>query len=89
MIVIVYTTPSCPQCRMTKNVLDKEGIRYDAIDLAQHPRMAAALRAQGLATAPVVKVSSKRRGEQVWTGFRPDLIKAIDPKEPIPEEPPA
>ena len=34
MTVRVYTTPNCNQCAMTKMWLDKKGVHYTTVDLA-------------------------------------------------------
>ena len=39
MTVRVYTTPNCNQCAMTKMWLDKKGVHYSAVDLADPANM--------------------------------------------------
>jgi glutaredoxin-like YruB-family protein len=38
--VKLYSTPTCPYCRMAKDFLDKEGVSFDAIDVSQDERAA-------------------------------------------------
>jgi glutaredoxin-like protein NrdH len=64
--VTVYTTPSCPQCEMTKKSLSKGNIRYNVVDLSQDEvAMAMVTNELGYAAAPVVIA-----GDQHWSGFR-------------------
>lgn len=71
-MVTVYTSPSCRQCRMTTNLLDKNGIEYESISLAEHPETADEFRNRGLTQAPVVVTDT-----DTWFGFRPDKIASI------------
>lgn len=71
--VTVYTTgPSCQQCQMTKKMMDREGIKYQEIDLREHPEQLEAFRAQGLTQAPIVTTDIK-----VWSGFRHNKIASL------------
>jgi len=36
----IYSTTWCPDCKATKQVLDKKGIPYEEIDVEQHPEAA-------------------------------------------------
>jgi mycoredoxin len=35
--VTMYTTPWCGYCHRLRGQMDREGIRYDLIDIEQHP----------------------------------------------------
>ena len=72
MQVTVYTTPACVQCQQTKRMMDRLGIRYDAIDLSQHPEQLQQFQADGLTQAPIVVAGDAR-----WTGFRLEKIKSL------------
>lgn len=52
--------------------MDKQGIEYEVKDLTQDPNQLELFKAEGLFQAPVVVA-----GEQRWTGFDPDRIKAL------------
>ena len=52
--------------------MDKQGIEYEVRDLTQDPNQLELFKAEGLFQAPVVVA-----GEQRWTGFDPDRIKAL------------
>lgn len=72
MEVIVYSTPSCVQCKQTYRELDKKGIAYKVVDLAADEAAMSRVRGLGFSQAPVVEA-----GEDMWAGFRPDKIKKL------------
>ena len=83
MTVRVYTTPNCNQCAMTKMWLDKKGVHYATVDLADPANMGdyEAIRALGYKAAPVVAIGDDY--EINWSGFRPDLLAGhcLDPED--------
>ncbi len=80
--VIVYTKPGCQPCKMTKRSMDTLGIRFNAIDIAEHPAAAESLIADGFMTMPVVKLLDGT----TWSGYKPELIKALAEKATAAEE---
>jgi glutaredoxin-like protein NrdH len=72
MEVIVYSTPSCVQCKQTYNELDKKGISYKVVDLSVNDEARSRVLGLGFAQAPVVEA-----GEDMWAGFRPDKIRQL------------
>lgn len=74
--VIVYTKPSgCPGCIGTKRWLDKRGIKYTEISLADvEPKMMDQFREWGYAAAPVVLIYRAGVLTARWSEFRPDLL---------------
>ena len=76
MQVTVYTTPTCPQCEMTKKTLTRGNVRFDIVDLAEDANAMQMVKDMGYVAAPVVVA-----GEQHWSGFRlgaiQNLIKQI------------
>lgn len=70
--VVVYTTPSCPQCMSTKRLMDKKGVRYREVDLTQNPDKLEEFKTQGHTSAPIVTTDTK-----VWSGFRFDKIDSL------------
>jgi glutaredoxin-like protein NrdH len=70
--VTVYTKPACVQCTATYRALDKAGVSYTVVDITEDAEARDYVRALGYLQAPVV-VS----GEDHWSGFRPDRIKAL------------
>jgi glutaredoxin-like protein NrdH len=72
--VTVYTKYGCPQCDMTKRVLDGEGIEYKAINVQDDEEaMHYVKEVLGLTSMPVVVVE----GEEPFTGFRPDKLQEL------------
>lgn len=80
--VTVYTLPNCVQCNATKRELDKLDIKYETVDLSQHPDLADTFRERGHATAPIVTA-----GDETWSGFRLNRIRNLaTKKDPKPVE---
>ena len=72
MSITVYTKPACAQCNVTYKALDKLGLEYDVVDITEVPEAYDYVTALGYSAAPVVVA-----GEDHWSGFRPDRIKAL------------
>ena len=74
--VILYTTPTCPDCRMLKAWLQQEGIAFEERDLTDPAIMAEAKARTGVRVAPITLV-----GEQVFYGTfpsqKPGLIEVL------------
>ena len=70
--ITVYSKPRCPQCDATYRALDKQGVSYEKIDVTQDAESLAFIKGLGYQQAPVVVA-----GEDHWSGFRPDRIKAV------------
>lgn len=82
--VTVYTKNGCPQCDMTKRVLDGEGIEYVAINVEETDTEGNLTeKAQEaytyvkdtlkLSSMPVVIIE----GQEPFTGFRPDKLQEL------------
>lgn len=74
MKITVYAKPQCVQCDATKRDLSSRKIDYETVDLTQDADALARIKTMGYAQAPVVVA-----GDDHWSGFRPDKIKALDP----------
>jgi glutaredoxin-like protein NrdH len=73
MQVTVYTTPTCPQCEMTKKVLTKGNVTFDVVDLSEDATaMEYVTKELGYNAAPVVVA-----GKQHWSGFRLGLLDSL------------
>lgn len=72
MSITVYTKPSCVQCNATTRALDKAGLGYNLVDIAENPEARDYVIGLGYAQAPVVEVDGEH-----WSGFRPDRIAAL------------
>lgn len=69
--MIVYYTPNCQQCRITKKMMSENDIHFEEVNLNEDPEARARVRAWGYLTAPVVEAPDGSH----WSGFRPDRIK--------------
>lgn len=72
MMITVYSKPACVQCTATYRALDRAGLEYQVVDLSVDDEALDAVLALGYAQAPIVIA-----GDDHWSGFRPDLIKAV------------
>jgi glutaredoxin-like protein NrdH len=72
MTITVYSKPMCVQCDATKRAFTKAGVSFDVVDITEHASALAHVKSLGYVQAPVVVA-----GEDHWSGFRPDKIKAI------------
>jgi glutaredoxin-like protein NrdH len=76
-MITVYTSgAACMQCRLTKQVMDAEGIAHTDIDLAEPGNVAAREYVTddlGYSQAPVVVVDDHDH----WSGFRPAKIREL------------
>ena len=72
MTITVYTKPACVQCNATYKALDKLGLPYELVDISEVPEARDYVMSLGYLQAPVVVA-----GEDHWSGFRPDRIKAL------------
>ncbi|MGP9694363.1 glutaredoxin-like protein NrdH [Brachybacterium sp. AOP25-B2-12] len=72
MDITVYSKPLCVQCDATKRALNKAGIAYSVVDITEDAEALATIKGMGYLQAPVVIT-----GEDHWSGFRPDKIKAL------------
>ena len=70
--ITVYSKPSCVQCNATYRALDKAGLQYEVVDITEDETAREYAMSLGHLQAPVVVA-----GDQHWSGYRPDQIKAI------------
>jgi glutaredoxin-like protein NrdH len=74
--VTVYTKPACVQCNATYRALNKQRVAYRKVDITQDAGARDYILALGHLQAPVVVA-----GNQHWSGFRPDRIRALTNQE--------
>lgn len=60
---------TCMGCTATKRRLDQRGLAYEVLQAADYPEEVDRLATLAGCTAPLVVAP-----DQVWAGFRPDLI---------------
>lgn len=68
----LYSKESCVQCTATERALNMEGVEYEKIDLMGDEAALDRFISEGHTQAPIVDT-----GSEVWSGFRPDRIKAV------------
>lgn len=71
MTITVYSKPMCVQCDATYRALDKQGLDYQSVDVTRDAEALGFIKGLGYQQAPVVIA-----GEDHWSGYRPDRIKA-------------
>ncbi|QRY51717.1 glutaredoxin domain-containing protein [Mycolicibacterium septicum] len=69
-MIHVYTQPACPPCKAIKLALDKAGIDYVAVDIAENPSARNLVKNLGYNSTPVVVVSD----DWHWSGFKPSEL---------------
>lgn len=76
MAITVYSTPACTQCRMTKHILERDGIDYTPVDLSTDlDAHRFVTRDLGYKSAPIVYAVFPDGHVEDWSGLRPDLLK--------------
>ena len=69
--VKIYTTPTCPQCKMAKEFLSKKGVSYEAFDVTTDKSALEEMRriTGGALRVPVISVCG-----DVMVGFEANRI---------------
>lgn len=68
--VTVYSTPTCPYCKMAKNFLDEKGVKYESVDVAtDHKGADEMIKKSGQMGVPVIVVGGEGEKEEVVVGF--------------------
>ena len=72
--VKVYSTPTCPYCKMTKQFLDEKGIKYENYDVSLDRQKAKEMvDKSGQMGVPVIDIEG-----EIIVGFnRPKIAKAL------------
>ena len=76
MLITIYTKNNCMQCTATKNIMDKQGLAYQLINLDDEPAAIENLKALGYRQLPVVMADGEH-----WSGFRPDKLMRLTPQQ--------
>jgi glutaredoxin-like YruB-family protein len=70
-VVKVYSTSTCPWCKMAKSFLDKNGIRYQDLDVAADKQARdAMIKKSGQTGVPVLEIDS-----EIVIGFNQQQLK--------------
>lgn len=68
--ITVYTTNTCTYCGMVKRYLDSKSLKYEVVNLEEHPeRQAEAMEASGALTVPITVVTNQDDSQQVVVGY--------------------
>lgn len=70
--ITVYSKEHCQPCRATERMMGKLALDYDVVSLDENPDKVQVFKAMGMMESPIVEA-----GEEMWSGFRPDRIKAL------------
>lgn len=73
MTITVYSKPVCGQCTATYRALESKGLKFEVVDVSEHPEAIEYIEELGYKQLPVVVVDD----ENHWSAFRPDKIDAI------------
>jgi len=58
--VIVYSTPTCPYCRMAKEFLESKGVKYEDVDVSTDKKKAEKMiKKSGQMGVPVLDINGK------------------------------
>jgi glutaredoxin-like protein NrdH len=71
-MITLYSLPACVQCETTKRYLNKNGIEFTEINMADNTDALDRVRDMGYTQAPVVVV-----GDTSWSGFRLDSLQKL------------
>ncbi len=71
--VKVYSTPTCPYCKMVKDLLSSKGVEYQDIDVAgSEEKLKEMIAVSGQMGVPVVVI-----GDEVIRGFNKEKIESL------------
>lgn len=68
MTITVYSANNCMACKMTKDLLDREGIPYTVKNISENDAYRAEVEQLGFSRVPVTVV------EKVVSGFDPEAL---------------
>ena len=68
--ITVFTTNTCAYCPMVKRYLDSKGLKYEVVNLEEHPyRQDEVFKKSGSMTVPVTIVTKMDDSEEVVIGY--------------------
>ncbi len=68
--VTVYSTPTCPFCKMAKQFLKEKGIAFTDVDVAADEKQAELMiKKSGQMGVPVIAVADEKGKEEIIIGF--------------------
>lgn len=69
MIVTIYTSPTCPQCKLTERMMTDLDIPFEIRNVVEDHTAHQIVTSLGYRQVPVVITDTDH-----WSGFRPDKI---------------
>lgn len=73
MEVKIYTTPTCPYCKMTEEFLKENNIKFEDIDVSSNPdAVQEMMEKTGQLGVPAIEID-----ENIITGFNKDKLKEL------------
>lgn len=74
MQVTIYSTPTCPYCKMAKQFFKEHGVAYKEIDVSSDMKAAEEMIAKsGQMGVPVISITNG--GEKIIVGFNREAMK--------------
>lgn len=68
--ITIFTTNTCSYCAMVKRFLDMKGMKYEVVNLDEHPeRQAEAISMSGALTVPITIVTKQDDSQEVVIGY--------------------
>jgi len=68
--ITIFTTNTCSYCAMVKRFLDMKGMKYEVVNLDEHPeRQAEAISMSGALTVPITIVTKQDDSQEVVVGY--------------------
>ena len=68
--ITIFTTNTCSYCGMVKRFLDMKGMKYDVVNLDDHPeRQEEAFSKSGALTVPITVVTKHDDSQEVVVGY--------------------
>ncbi len=76
--ITVYTTNTCGYCKMVKKWLDSKGVKYNVINLDDHPEKQKEIyEKSGALTVPVTLIEKEDKTEEVVIGFNLSRLASV------------
>lgn len=72
-LITVFSKANCFPCKLTKETMDRLGVKYEELRVDENPEALARIKELGYLQVPVVLTPE---GDH-WSGLQPDKIKAL------------
>ncbi|MDF1496554.1 MAG: Uxx-star family glutaredoxin-like (seleno)protein [Patescibacteria group bacterium] len=82
MHITIYTTPTCPYCKLAKDYFKDKGITFSEIDVAADPAAANEMvKKSGQMGVPVIEL-----GDEIVVGWNESAVEEVLKKSPKKEK---